>query len=231
MTLHPVRAVVFDLDGTLCDYTTTVRDALAQALRRTGQPADRLGDLDAAAARYDDLWEEISIDGHRAGSLREAIMARLLEEREISDPRLASELTAHYTQIRFPSLRLFPGVLELLRDLQVRYSLGLLTNGPSDMQRPKIAHLQIEPFFDAIVISGEVGVHKPDPVAFELVLDRLDRPAGEAIYIGNSLPTDIAGAKAAGLQAAWVNRDGRTADGAAPDLVVEQTVDLREVLL
>lgn len=231
MTLRPIRAVVFDLDGTLCDYAVTVREALAEALVRTGQPTSRLGELDAAAARYDVLWEEISLNGHGAGSLREAIMIRLLNERGIDDPELARDVTAHYTQVRWPSLRLLPGVAKLLDDLHARYTLGLLTNGPTDMQRPKLAHLEIEPFFEAIVVSGEVGLHKPDPAAFELVLERLDRTAAEALYVGNSLPTDIVGAKTAGLQAAWVNSDGRAADGVAPDLTVRRTADLREVLL
>ncbi len=231
MSLLPIGAVVFDLDGTLCDYTVPVREALAEALRRAGEPADRLGALDAAAARYDALWEEISLDGHKARSLREAIWIRLLEERGISDLDLARRLTAHYTQVRWPSLRLFPGVADLLCDLRRRYRLGLLTNGPPDMQRLKIARLKIEPFFEAIVISGEVGLHKPEPAAFDLVLRRLGKRGAEALYVGNSLPTDIAGAKAAGMQTAWVSRDGRPANHAAPDLVLVRTVDLREVLL
>jgi 2-haloalkanoic acid dehalogenase type II len=231
MTLRPIGAVVFDLDGTLCDYTIPVREALAQALHQAGQPSDLLGDLAVAATRYNDLWEELYFEGRGTQSLREAIWIRMLAEHGVDDAALAHTLTGHYIDVRWPSLALLPGVAELLRDLRPHYSLGLLTNGPSDMQRPKIDLLGLDPLFEAIVISGEIGRHKPDPAAFGLILDRLGQTAARALYVGNSLPTDIAGAKAAGMQAAWINRHGQSAVETAPDLILARTADLREVLL
>jgi putative hydrolase of the HAD superfamily len=131
-----------------------------------------------------------------------------------------------------PSIRLFDGVRELLRDLRRSYELGLLTNGQPDMQWPKIRTLGIEGSFDAIVVSGEVGVYKPNRGAFDILLGRLGVEAAHALYVGDSQENDVAGAKAAGMRVAWVRTDGAgEAGGVAPDLVVDGAVELRGMLL
>jgi len=122
-------------------------------------------------------------------------------------------------------------VKELLLDLKGAYRLGLLTNGQPDMQWPKIKTLGIEGLFDAIVISGEVGIYKPDRRIFEVLLARLGMEAHRTLYVGDSQEMDVAGAKSAGMRSAWVRRNGEGDPATAPDVSIGRVDELREVLL
>ena len=105
--------------------------------------------------------------------------------------------------------------------------LGLVTNGPSDFQRDKLRTLGIEDRLDAIVISGEVAAAKPDAVLFQRALELLGAEPGEAWHVGDSLDTDVAGARAAGLVAVWLNRKRIPVDDAVrPDLEIASLGEL-----
>ena len=110
--------------------------------------------------------------------------------------------------------------------------LALITNGASDTQRDKINALGIGHLFNSVVISGEVGVAKPDPRIFELALDRLAAKKEAAWHVGDSLASDVAGANAAGLTSVWLNRTGalRTEVDAEPDFEIRSLSDLFALL-
>jgi putative hydrolase of the HAD superfamily len=61
---------------------------------------------------------------------------------------------------------------------------------------------------DAVVISAELGVAKPDPAIFNAALERLGAVAGDALHVGDSIEADVEGARAAGIEAVLVARDG-----------------------
>lgn len=230
--LPGVKAIAFDLDGTLCTYGVTVQEAIAGALRRVGRPIDLVGDLDVAALRYDRLWFDIEQKPASVMLLREQIWEQLLSEHEVEESGLARKLAEQYSQIRVPSIHLIDGVRGLLRDLGRIYRLGLLTNGPSDMQWPKIEQLGIRSLFEAILVSGDVGFHKPDKAIFEALLNKLGVTAKETLYVGNSHEMDVVGAKSAGMLSAWI-RDGNDEDtgNVTSDIVLDNLCELREVLL
>jgi len=232
MNLKGLTAIAFDLDGTLCDYGVSIREAIAGALRCTGRPIDQVGDLDAAAMQYNALWYQFEQDGPSAISLRERIWEQLLAEHHVNEPGLAHTLAGHYTRIRLSSVRLSDGARELLLDLGDIYRLGLLTNGRSDMQWPKIEHLKIRSLFDAILVSGDVGIHKPDPRIFQTLLRRLGVMAKETLYVGNSPAADVVGAKGVGMLAALIgNGDEEPLVEAIADIELDRIGALREGLL
>lgn len=233
-----ITTVIFDLDGTLCTYEVSVREAIVEALRRTGQPADLVGNPSGAAMRYDELWDEIESEGRfEPGSnpvlaMREQIWTRLLAEQGITSPDLAREIAVEYTQIRVASIQLYSGACDLLADLKRIYRLGLLTNGPTNMQWSKIEQLEIAALFDEILVAGDVGIYKPDARVFHVLLDRLNVNPAEALYVGDSYRMDVVGAKGAGMQSVWVrNGNSSETDGVAPDFMVQGIDALREVLL
>ena len=233
-----ITTVIFDLDGTLCTYKVSVREAIVEALRRTGQPANLVGDPSAAAVRYDELWDEIESEGRvEPGSnpvlaMREQIWTRLLAEQEITSLDLAREIAVEYTQIRVASIQLYSGACGLLADLKRTYRLGLLTNGPTNMQWSKIEQLKIASLFDEILVAGDIGIYKPDARVFHVLLDRLSVNPAEALYVGDSYRMDVVGAKGAGMQSVWVrNGNSSETDGVAPDFMVQGIDALREVLL
>jgi putative hydrolase of the HAD superfamily len=124
--------------------------------------------------------------------------------------------------------RFFEDARVLLGAIAPDIRLALITNGASDTQRAVLRALGIEQRFDAVIVSGETGVAKPDPAIFELALEGLGARAEESWHVGDNLVVDVAGARAAGLTAVWLNRNGQTrADAAAePDLEVVSLLDL-----
>jgi putative hydrolase of the HAD superfamily len=118
---------------------------------------------------------------------------------------LAGETHSQYAR---NALRLFDDVKELLDLLKPRFRLALITNGASDTQRGALRVLGIEAVFDAVVISGEVGIAKPNATVFAIALNKLGVKPEMAWHVGDSLRTDVAGALGASITAVWLNRGG-----------------------
>jgi putative hydrolase of the HAD superfamily len=128
-----------------------------------------------------------------------------------------------HLQLASENHRLFDDVEGLFADArQAGVPLALITNGASDTQRDKLNVLGIEPRFAAVVVSAEVGMAKPDPAIFDFALAELGVGRDNAWHVGDSLKADVAGAKAAGLGAVWLNRTGaiRGESQPEPDLEV-----------
>lgn len=158
-----------------------------------------------------------------APEYRRTAWRRGLEAVGIDDDDLADDLSRRFVSERrklhlaYPETRSVLGLLRERGELQ----LGMLTNGLSCLQREKIHGAGLEPYFDAICVSGDLGVGKPDPHPFLFLLDRLGVPPDLAAMVGDNPDKDLAGARAAGLTAVWIDRSG---DGPppepAPDLVI-----------
>ena len=214
MTLAPFdpapKAVLFDLDDTLCDYAAARRERLRLAFTLTpdGEFRERDGiDLDAMIA------ESVATQPHGSDHFP-ALFARY----GIADAERPRAAAAWYRQNRFHGLAFFPearDVLRAVRGVLARMPgagarpLGVITNGPGEVQRAKIELLGVEDLIDFAVVSGEFGVAKPDPAIFREALDRAGVAADEAIYVGDSVEHDMTGARAAGIPSVWVNRYGR----------------------
>ncbi len=109
---------------------------------------------------------------------------------------------------------LFDDVLPCLESLRARgLRLAAVTNAAGEYQRRKIAAVGLGDVFDAIVISEEVRVAKPDPRIFETACSELGLPAERVVHVGDRLDVDAGGAARAGLRGVWLNRagDARTA--------------------
>jgi putative hydrolase of the HAD superfamily len=99
--------------------------------------------------------------------------------------------------------------------------LALITNGASDTQREKLDAIGILDWFAVLVISGEIGVAKPDVSAFTPVIQQLGIEGKALWHIGDNLETDVAGAEAAGLTSVWLNRRGEpNRHGVIPDIEI-----------
>jgi putative hydrolase of the HAD superfamily len=110
-----------------------------------------------------------------------------------------------------------------LRDAGVR--IAVVSNW--DCSLPDVlAEVGLGGAVDATVVSAEVGVTKPDPGIFEIALERLRRQPGEALMVGDSLETDVAGAQAAGIPAVLLDRVGTAPPGAG----VEKVESLSDVV-
>ncbi len=115
------------------------------------------------------------------------------------DPRIGKAVDAYFSAF-YPNSQLIPGTKEILAELGKRYPLGMITNftdGPA--ARNIIEVLGLEPFFDYVLVSGELGYRKPHPYVFERFVDAMGVPADQILFIGDDLDADVQGARDAGL--------------------------------
>lgn len=231
---NELRAIIFDLDGTLCRYGLPISVALEEAFRQSGQGKLLLAHRAALRGeRYRELLQKVdreAVFGIKYESRRTEALRRLLREAGL-DEELAPKIGPSFIKILAESVELRPGAERVIKSLD-EYKLGLITNGPSRVQWRKIQRLGIEPWFAAIIVSGDLGVEKPDEAIFTRMIALLKVRPEEALYIGDSLYYDVQGAKRAGLWAAWLNPEGEEHDKdlPSPDLELEQLEELLPVL-
>lgn len=225
-----LRAITLDLDDTLWPVWPTIRraeaalhDWLSAHAPATAAAHDlaALREIRAAVAR--DL-------AHRAHDLsamrRESIRRALLAAGD--DPALAEPAFDHFMDMR-QQVTLYDDVVPALARLAARFRIVALSNGNADVRRMPA----ISGFFHATVSALELGVGKPAPQAFAAACAQAGCAAHEALHVGDDGATDVDGALAAGLQAAWVCRPDLPPPAAprgAPQHVVTSLAELAERL-
>jgi putative hydrolase of the HAD superfamily len=218
-----VKALLLDLDDTLLDYSGCAEQCWSEACASGASALDQtvlLAELDRARRWF---WSDPErhrrerVDMVRAWT---TIVARALEGCGAADPGRAAAVAEDFAARRRTLMRLFPEALEFLGALRARgLPLALVTNGDAREQRDKIQRHGLAPFFDVILIEGEMGVGKPEAVVFRRALDALGVVAGPVVWmVGDHLEWDVAGSQRAGLRAAWIDRPGA---GLPPDATVK----------
>jgi len=230
------RTIIFDLDGTLIDEKAcneaAYRAVCRIAAERYGIDAEKLHEAVYRQAgrlwhrsRFLEYTEAIGISrteglyGNFAGDnpnlealqhwvfqYRHEAWLHALGEQDIVDIDFAAELARLFADDRPRRHIVYPDAEPTLQLLNKTYRLGLLTNGAPGIQRPKIEGSGLGHYFDVTIISGEIGIGKPDPRIFRHTIDRLNVTADEAVMVGDSLERDIIGAQQADIRPIWITR-------------------------
>ncbi len=200
-----IKVVFFDLDDTIVDTTKLAEMARRNAIEnmvRHGLPVD----FDTA---YGELLELINEYGSNFNRHFDYLLRRL----EIPyDPKLVAAGVISYHNTKFAYLRTVRGVRRLLLELQKDgYRLGIITDGDPIKQWEKILRLELDPYFDEVLISDSLGVKKPHPRIFKRALRDIGVKPEEALMVGDRLYSDIYGAKNVGMTTIWF-RYGKYAD-------------------
>lgn len=213
------QALLFDLDDTLYDLRSYWRDRLRRS-------------LDLVIPHFPQFDREELVRTALSQRVYMAHWPQFLRSLGVADEELIAHTHRVFCEGWFDEMHLYPETPAVLKELGKRYRLGLITNGPSDIQRRKIERFELSNYFEILVVSEEVGVEKPDPSIFLTTLERLGVPPTQALYVGDSPEFDLRGAAAAGMDAIWMNprRAVLPTDLTPPRAMIERLADLLDVL-
>ena len=201
------KSIFFDADDTLYDYPSAERAALLACLDEFRIPREREPFIAAYRRHNHEVWREFERGETDQATLRVERFRRLATELELPDLPL-ERVGAFYLEALSGQSQLLPGALELVRGLAKKFPLALVTNGIASVQNKRFAASPIISYFQSIVISEEVGVAKPDPRIFAPALAKIGVSPGEVLYVGDSVSSDMAAARNAGMDFCWLNPAG-----------------------
>ncbi len=162
---------------------------------------------------------------------RMSVWRRVLKRAGAKNNAIAAIVSQRFPAHMLNAARPMDGVTELLAALTPRFKLGLVTNGPDDLQIGKLRAAGLADSFQVISISGALGIGKPDPRIFARTLQELDLMPNEVVMIGDNPVNDIRGGLDAGLKTIWLQIENQ-AEASVPDAVpvVHAVEDLLDVI-
>lgn len=214
---EPIEAVLFDVDGTLCEYRRSGRELLGVAFEHEGvEPFFAVEDYYARYGAFSERTDSVD-------TLREECFAAIADERG-RDRALGRALARRFADERdHRDVVPLPGAHEAIEALAEGHKLGVVTNDPAETRDLKLDGIGLADAFETIVYAGYGVAPKPDPAPFHRALDALDVRPERAVHVGNSIEADVAGAHAADLRSVWVP-DGENVGGAG-DGRADDTLD------
>jgi putative hydrolase of the HAD superfamily len=226
-----LRAVLFDIDDTL--YSTT---EFARVARRNAVRAMVAAGLDLSEAvvlrELEEVLAEFSSNyDHHFDQLLRRLRPKALAR--VNPALIVAAGVAAYHDTKFRELKPFDDVIPLLSALRAAGVItGIVTHGWTIKQAEKIVRLGLLPHLDkqAVFISDQLGISKPNPKIYALALRDLGLEAPEAMYVGDSPSHDVTPPKSLGMKAVWARRASRFKPGpadASPDHVVDDFGALR----
>ncbi|GJD19708.1 HAD-superfamily hydrolase [Rivularia sp. IAM M-261] len=209
-----IKAILFDLDGTLLDRDTSIQNFISNQYERLKSQLNKIPKKD-----YIKRFIELDCRGY---VWKDKVYQSLVSEFEISTITW-KELLSDYNRQFIYSCTPFPNLHQTLDTLLIQgYLLGIITNGLGVFQKRAIQGLGINRYFQTILISEVEGVRKPDVEIFMRASHNLNVTPYESVFIGDHPEVDILGASNAGMKSIWKRNSGwheaQHADGIIDDL-------------
>ncbi len=203
-----IRAVIFDLYGTLIDILTNegkedIYRILALYLQYYG--ADVTGEqLRVSLEVETEKLKKSDKERYPEVDLEEAF-SRVLQKEGLHHPFMVESCCKLFRLLSRERFQLFPDTLTVLRELKRKgYPLALLSDAQKVFSREEVRMLGLDGFFDYVLMSTHFGFKKPDPRLFTMACALLGVNPRECVYVGDSPKRDVKGALEAGMKVVLV---------------------------
>jgi 2-haloacid dehalogenase len=193
----------FDADGTLFDYNRAEAAALRNTFSSLTLPFDD-SYLDVYRQINHGLWQALERQEITQAVLRYRRFELLMEAIQLTGS--PEQMSSTYVEQLSICSELMDEAYEVLKTLNGKSQIAIVTNGLQAVQRGRLANSAIKGFISQLIISEEVGAAKPQAAFFDAAFERCGYPAkGEVVIIGDSLTSDIQGGLDYGIDTCWYN--------------------------
>ncbi len=206
-----IKAVFFDLDGTLCDSDTAWSIAQSETFQLLHKQYPNVSEealTEAWKTVHQRLFQQLNAGKYAMADVRDARFQCLFKELGLPIDKGMEELSDFFCSRYLTSLHLYNDVT-VLEELHA-YHIGIITNGAhdehTDSQLSKVRHLGLSERIQSLTISGEIGIRKPRVEIFQVACERAGVLPKEALFVGDTIRNDIVGANRAGMTSVFINR-------------------------
>ena len=223
------RYLLVDNDNTLMDFDAAERKALTASLAVFGKPCGE-DVFNVYHAINKVLWEALERGETTQPLLKVERFARLNAHYGWTDVDPA-QLAMVFQNDLATHADLLPGAADFIHAIHGKMKIALVSNGVSATQRGRLSVCPFTPLLDAIVISEEIGISKPNPAMVDIALEKLGcTDKSQAVFMGDSHSADICAAWNAGVDSIWLNLRGK-GESEKATYVVESLEEAEALLL
>ena len=219
-----IKAVFFDLDGTLCDSDTAwdiAQRDMFQLFHKHYPSVSEAALTVAWRTIHQKLFQQLNAGKYSMAEVRDSRFQCLCKELDLPTNSIMEEINDFFCSRYLTSLRLYDDVT-VLEELHA-YHVGIITNGAhdehTDSQLSKVRYLGLSERIQSLTISDAIGIRKPKVGIFKVACERAEVSLEEAMFIGDSVQNDIVGANQASMTSVHINR---TSSKLIPKMADEQ---------
>lgn len=224
-----VKFVFFDLDDTILDFNKAERTAIKKTFKSYSIKTNK---------NILDLYSKINLNEWKRLEKKELTHEQVKVHRfevflkEINKNFNATEMTKNYEKNLAKEHFVIRGALSVIKSIYKDYRLFIVSNGLIDVQSERIKSAKIKKYFERIFVSQDIGFNKPEKEFFESCFNQIEGfNREEAVIIGDSLSSDIAGGKNVKIKTLWYNCKGVTnRTDIIPDFEIKKLKEIKDIL-
>lgn len=222
--------ILWDMDGTLLDFSVAQKEAITQVFRTIHKPlTDDI--IDLYSRINESYWKKLELGEVTRPELLVGRFRRLFEELGMTDVDVDS-VRKEYEEVLGNVYEYIQDSLGLCKMLQPKCKQYIVTNGIAGTQRRKIKLSGFRDCMNDCFISEDAGYEKPNPKFFEYAFSKIPNFDPErTLIVGDSLTSDIKGGNLAGIKTCWFNPERKEFTGDyKPDYEIEHLWDVLRIL-
>lgn len=218
-----IKAIIFDFDGTISNRQMnayTIFDDYVKDIFK-----------DMTKMEYEAMLQDFLTDDCNGTINCKFRLAPFINKyKDYLPENFEDDFIAFYYEYMWKYCVLKPETRDVLTKLKGKYKMAILSNGQSKSQHDKIDYMNINEFFDEIVVSGDIGINKPNKEIFEIMADRLGVKPEECMFVGDVFSSDILGAIRANMLPVWIKVDTERPHKYYDGLIINNLNELFDIL-